>query len=209
MALDGANGRMGEWANGPGPEGPGYQWSAPSGRTDMAGFADWGRWLRGRLVDLFGVGFVCMGVKFLDRIERIAGGHLQGGPRVTISRFTWEGLQTVVGAGAAAFAAVFLHVDGVEHYGGTTVIRCWRKDRYWGGVCFGSVILGDCRIAAVPGNALFMHEYGHSLQSRASGPIYLFRYGLPSVVSRHGKGQHDQHPVERDANLRAFRHFGN
>ena len=127
---------------------------------------------------------------------------------MTLSRFSWEGLQTMVGAGAGLFAATCLHVDAIEHYGGTTVIRCWRKDKYWGGVCFGSVILGDCRIAAQPGNALFMHEYGHTLQSRASGPLYLFKYGLPSVVSRHSKRQHNQHPVEQDANLRAFQHFG-
>lgn len=51
-----------------------------------------------------------------------------------------------------------------------------------------------------------MHEFGHCLQSRISGPTYLFKFGLPSLRSVTVKG-HNLHPVEQDANFRARQYF--
>ncbi len=47
---------------------------------------------------------------------------------------------------------------------------------------------------------LFAHEFGHTYQSRISGPGYYFKYGLPSAF--------DSDLPEDDANYRAFEKFG-
>lgn len=52
-----------------------------------------------------------------------------------------------------------------------------------------------------------MHEFGHSLQSREVGPIYLFKYGIPSLLSAYSDKVHRLNPVEKDANIRAFNWF--
>lgn len=146
-------------------------------------------------------------MQFWKNYARMLKAHAQGGGGDIFRRFTWEGLQTMVGGAAGTYALLAMHVESVEVYDGVTVIQCWKSRRCWGGICFGSVILGDERIKAEVNNPLFMHEFGHTLQSRASGPIYLFKYGVPSVLSVRGKGRHNQHPVEQDANLRAFEYF--
>jgi hypothetical protein len=135
-------------------------------------------------------------------------GHFQGSPQVLLSRYTWELLQTVVGFWAGVVMLLRArHALAIGRWGDVVVIRGWRREDCWGGICFGSVIIGDTRIEAVVNNRLFMHEYGHTLQSRASGPTYLLRYGLPSLISAFGPGYHSLHPVELDANFRAKRFF--
>ncbi|MEK9609850.1 MAG: hypothetical protein VW058_09335, partial [Flavobacteriaceae bacterium] len=56
-------------------------------------------------------------------------------------------------------------------------------------------------------NSLFQHEYGHVLQSRAFGWGYISRVGIPSALDNEAYGRHAFHPVEADANRRAFLYF--
>lgn len=134
--------------------------------------------------------------------------QFRGGGLRVLSRLSWELPQTVVGFWAGLI--VLARFKGEMEMGcweGVTVIRGSRRGKNWGGICFGSVIIGDGRIGARVNNALFMHEFGHSLQSRGSGPLYLLKYGLPSLISALGPLVHSEHPVERDANLRAMHYF--
>ena len=96
--------------------------------------------------------------------------------------------------------------NAVSHYGGALVVEMYGDG--WGAVTFGSYILGQRDIQADPTNWLFQHEYGHYLQSQASGPLYLQRYGIPSAFSSGPfKENHNYHPAEQDANARALRYF--
>ena len=65
-------------------------------------------------------------------------------------------------------------------------------------------INGSGGLSANPNNITFQHEYGHYLQSQKMGIAYLNRVGIPSLFSNHN---HDFHPVEQDANRRAFLYF--
>ncbi|MFT5227181.1 MAG: hypothetical protein ACI9EV_000307 [Urechidicola sp.] len=78
----------------------------------------------------------------------------------------------------------------------------------WGAMSLGNIIIGSSSIAPIVGNQLFMHEYGHSIQSRSVGPIYLLIYGLPSLFSVifHGTTHHKTY-LERYANRLAYKHF--
>lgn len=91
---------------------------------------------------------------------------------------------------------------------GVVVVSFLGEFKGWQGVSLGGVILGNERLEPVVGNELFMHEFGHCLQSRQSGYLYLFRYGIPSGLSvLNNSSLHHRHWVEQDASLRAFEWF--
>jgi hypothetical protein len=128
-----------------------------------------------------------------------------------ISRFTWQGIQTVVGHIYSQFANMVGQIDNVSYKAGATVM----SGNFWGtgsAVTLGNYIHGNSNLKPEFDNPLFQHEYGHYLQSQAVGPFYFQRYGLPSLCSGgafKGTGYHKYHPVEQDANARAFKYFSN
>lgn len=133
--------------------------------------------------------------------------HFRGPRHLVWRRFTWELWQTALGFGAGVVATLRFKILAITHFDGAIVLAVDTGRPTWGGICFGTVILGDKRIKGEVNNHLFMHEFGHSLQSRAAGPLYLFKYGLPSLRSAMSRGVHYLHPVEQDANLRALTYF--
>ena len=54
---------------------------------------------------------------------------------------------------------------------------------------------------------MYLHEYGHYLQSQSQGLGYLFRSALPSLFDAMGDKPHKYHDVEMDANNRALKYF--
>ena len=137
-------------------------------------------------------------------------GGFKGGFIQSFSRWTYELPQTIAGKFYSHYSNITGQVQSVNYYDGATVIQCYgthipltESSR---GVSLGSFIIGNFEIEANPGNRLFQHEYGHYLQSQESGWFYLSKYGIPSARSN---SPHNQHPVEQDANARAFRYFSN
>jgi hypothetical protein len=124
----------------------------------------------------------------------------------TLVRWAWELPQTLVGIGYSSLCNIIGQVESVHYWGGATVIKTKGDRLPFGGigVALGSYFLGYNTIEPNPENQLFQHEYGHYLQSKASGWFYLSRYGIPSAFS---KGPHWKSPVEQDANIRAFQYF--
>jgi hypothetical protein len=62
-------------------------------------------------------------------------------------------------------------------------------------------------------NEMYVHEYGHVLDSRRNGLGYLTNIGLPSLLSarrdkRHGTDYHRNYWTEKRANRLAARYFG-
>lgn len=121
------------------------------------------------------------------------------------SRVTWQLPQTIGGIGTAhAYNTLGIQggVESVNYRFGATVIRTRGGD--WGAVTQSSFIVGDNSIRADPNNPLFQHEYGHYIQSQKMGFVYYGKVGIPSIASN---GDHNLHPVEQDANRRAFLYF--
>ncbi len=123
-----------------------------------------------------------------------------------VSRFTWQAPQTIVGYIAAHGTNLFTHVNWVKYKYGTTVLQV---DGDFGGFTLSNYIVGDKNIEADESNSLFQHEYGHYIQSQVFGPYYLQLVAMPS--SMHKKSTilrpHGLHPIEQDANVRAFMYF--
>lgn len=125
-------------------------------------------------------------------------GLFKGSPEQILSRFSWEILQTILGFFTAHFANLLRNVENVEFAEGSTVLLGggWR-----GSISLGTYILLYPGNRSGAGNMLFMHEFGHTLQSRKSGPLYLFKYGIPSLLTDNYSW------MEKDANLRSALYF--
>jgi hypothetical protein len=125
-------------------------------------------------------------------------GLFKGSAKQILSRFTWEILQTIIGLLSAHAANLIRDVKKVEFAEGSTILLGggWR-----GSVSFGTYILLYPGHTSGAGNMLFMHEFGHTLQSRISGPLYLFKYGIPSLLTDNYSW------MEKDANLRSAIYF--
>ena len=122
------------------------------------------------------------------------------------SRYTKQIFQTLGGwLTAQAYNTWNINggVESVEYSHGATVVTT--RDAGLGGVTQGCYIVGGPSLSANPNNELFQHEYGHYLQSLEMGWAYYSRVGIPSLLSI--KERHRNHPIELDANRRAFIYF--
>ena len=139
------------------------------------------------------------------------------------SRWTWELPQTLFGVAYSKGRNWAGKVDEVNHYRGATFVI----NEYGGkhnGITLGSFInINDEDSKPINADnkfdptqdALYVHEYGHYLQSQLFGLLYLFSHGIPSFVdtikSEKIEGTnyttHDFYWTETDANDRAKKYF--
>jgi len=136
------------------------------------------------------------------------------------SRHTWESLQTTIGHGySQARNLVWNNVDRVDFMAGATYATTENKS-IQNGVTLGNYINVNIwdeitggfedRVLSDP---LFMHEYGHTIDSRGYGPSYLFTIGWSSMNSARTcydidrRNTHDWHWTELRANNNASRYF--
>ncbi len=130
---------------------------------------------------------------------------LSGGVKSIFRRWIWELPQTLIGLLLVFYFTVRRRVLYSEKTEGVMIFVT--KGR-WGGISLGNIIIGSEGLSPVVGNQLFMHEYGHSLQSRSFGILYLFIFGLPSLLSVVFRGSNHHHSfVEKSANKLAYDYF--
>jgi RHS repeat-associated protein len=127
--------------------------------------------------------------------------------------------QNIVGMIFSHVANLFGNVQSVNYYDKSVVVKGNNDDLLWGwhkagpAMTVGNFVIGDRTIEANPYNPLFQHEFGHVLQSREMHWGYLSTVAIPSLLSKNGDDfkipyrEHGFHPVEQDANRRAFLHF--
>ena len=92
------------------------------------------------------------------------------------SRFTWEAPQTVAGMMAYDFYTTFGSIPGVEYHKGITFIK---SKLMRSGLSLGNVAI----LNKNPSQFLYKHEFGHTIQSRYLGPLYLPVATLGSGIS--------------------------
>jgi len=157
-------------------------------------------------------------------------GLFKGSPKQILSRFTWELPQTIIGYNYSMYRITFEHVDHVRFFDGATYIIRDSKESE-NGITIGSYININ-NPQGVPTdengkfapwkNSLYIHEYGHYLQSQEYGLGYLFSVGIPSLLSainrqkekiidKYGKefevSSHRIKSYEMNANRKAFEYF--
>jgi len=149
------------------------------------------------------------------------GGQLMQG----LSRSTWEILQSWGGYNYSQIRNIAGDVDRVDYLGGATFVTNEGAAGGAWGVSLGNYlnlninggIIGSFS-EWVTNNPLYMHEYGHTFDSRGYGPAYLFKVGIPSARSAkrstqisgepQGVETHDFQWYEMNANRYAARYFG-
>ncbi|HLN53744.1 MAG TPA: hypothetical protein VK212_08545 [Lentimicrobium sp.] len=123
-----------------------------------------------------------------------------------VRRVVWEQPQTMIGNfGMHVLNTVWLlkKIDVWKH-----CLVCQGVFLNGGGIALGSFIMIDLQDSpvvnifpmderTVPEKVLIRHEYGHALQSISSGPLFIFKYGIPSILM--------QGWTEPDADLRSDR----
>jgi len=116
--------------------------------------------------------------------------------------FTWEGIQTLLGC------IVLLFLTEKKNgglYKGRRVIW-FKKGKFFVGTSLGYWII----LPHDAGQKTVAHEWGHCMQSKNSGPLYLIIYGIPSLQNnleaRTNQWTYENYYKlfpERDADLRA------
>jgi hypothetical protein len=149
-----------------------------------------------------------------------------------VSHFTKELPQTIAGYLWSTYRIAIGNVDEVKYYNGATYVINENSPKQ-NGVTLGGYININIKESYdkekyepngkfTPINSpLFMHEYGHYLQSQEMGWNYLFEVGIPSIKSAlkskvisgtdihnpYGITTHNVSWYERDANRRASQYF--
>ena len=128
-----------------------------------------------------------------------------------------QGPQNVLGHGWSQIRITLGYADRVDYFGGATFTTN-ENNNTQGGVSLGNYInvniwdniQGGFK-ERVLNDPLYMHEYGHTFDSRIFGPGYVFGIGLPSIISAGQSTRenptHDSFWTERRANRHAARYF--
>lgn len=121
-------------------------------------------------------------------------------------RFTWELPQTLFGFFVAQFFNYF-SCETVVSVQDTLLIRysapALENEQ---AVSLAPFIVGTPAFA--PQTTAFIHEFGHVLQSRLLGPLYLLLVGAPSILSAlFAPKRHIRRVFETDASLRGYLFF--
>jgi RHS repeat-associated protein len=135
------------------------------------------------------------------------------------SRHTRESLQTTIGHGYSQVRNLVGIVDRVDFMAGATYATAEQSGK-GNGVTLGNYIninikekIGEDFDNWVISNPLYMHEYGHTIDSREYGQLYLFTIGWSSLNSARtsrdvaGRNNHKWFWTELRANNHASRYF--
>ena len=127
-----------------------------------------------------------------------------------VSRLTWQLPQTLVGDLFVSAANSFGVVNDVTHNYGVTAVDMGLKG---GAVTIGYFSAGPTGYRADWRDHLFVHEYGHYIQSQQHGPVYLLTVGIPSLQSaimqtdNPSAPRHDVRWFEADASYKGADYF--
>ncbi len=97
------------------------------------------------------------------------------------SRFTWQLPQTLAGYTFVSGANAFRQVNDVTHKAGVTAVDMGLPDGK--AITIGNYSSGPKGYKADWQDHLFVHEYGHYIQSQQYGLVYIPVIGLPSLFS--------------------------
>jgi hypothetical protein len=138
-------------------------------------------------------------------------------------RHSWEMPQTLLGNVFSQFKNIIWQTDRVDLFGGVCFSIKYNHNHN-SGISLGNFINintynqgKDDFEKEIISEPLFMHEYGHTIDSRLFGPLYLFVIGIPSLVSAIRAHQVENQPqgvsshyfswCERRANRNAREYF--
>ena len=127
-----------------------------------------------------------------------------------VSRLTWQLPQTLFGDLFVSGANAFGQVNDVTHDYGITAVDMGLDNR---AVTIGYYTAGPNGYKADWRDHLFVHEYGHYVQSQRHGPFFLLTVGIPSLQSsiiqtkNPNSPRHNNRWFEADASYKGAAYF--
>ncbi|MDR1180636.1 MAG: hypothetical protein LBL13_01465 [Bacteroidales bacterium] len=128
-----------------------------------------------------------------------------------ISRVTWQFPQTVVGDLFVSGVNAIGQVNNVTHNYGMTAVDMGLNAK---AITIGYYTAGAKGYTADWKDHLFVHEYGHYIQSQQHGSVYLLTVGIPSLQSaitqksdNPNSPRHHDRWFEADASYKGMAYF--
>ncbi len=112
---------------------------------------------------------------------RIDTGMFKGNFGQILNKFTWGGLNSLVGNIVAHGLNIFGAIDRVTEMEGMLALSGVTKGN--SAFTIGHLSFGPDNYTADWRDHLFVHEYGHYIQSQRFGPFYLKVVGVSSLLS--------------------------
>lgn len=134
-------------------------------------------------------------------------GVFKGSFMQVVGKMTWGIKNTIIGNILAHGFNLAGKVDGVTYMDGVAALSGTLSGNK--AMTIGFYIFGPKNFTATWRDHLFVHEYGHFLQSQRWGAMYLPAIGLPSVVSAMGTGEHKKQWYEVNASRLGAKYFDN
>lgn len=141
-----------------------------------------------------------------NRAWQIDKGLFSGNTGQILLKWTWGLPNTIIGNAAAHSVNVWGGVDKVTHLDGAVALSGTNNK---GALTIGQYIFGPDNFEANWQDHLFVHEYGHYIQSNWFGPFYLPVVGSTSLASAAGLGKpaHQDRWFEVQASRMAANYF--
>lgn len=138
---------------------------------------------------------------------RIDIGMFQGSFGQVLNKWTWSYHQSLIGKDLAHGLNLAGKVRNVTHMDGMLALDGVTNN----GAAFtiGHYSFGPKDYKATWKDHLFVHEYGHYMQSQLFGPFYIGLVAIPSALNANGllPGKHEYRWYEVDASRRAAHYF--
>lgn len=140
---------------------------------------------------------------------RIDTGMFKGNLGQIINKWTWGYTSSLVGRGTAHILNFFGKVDEVTDMDGVLAVSGVTRK---GAFTIGHYSMGPDNYRATWKDHLFVHEYGHYIQSQRLGPAFLGFIGIPSMLSSWGLSkvfgtEHSKRWFETNASKLGAKHF--
>lgn len=134
----------------------------------------------------------------------------RGGACQVANKWTYGIINSLIGNVLSHAWNISGHVDSVTWYGGVAALSGATPAN--SAMTIGHYALGPTGYTADWRDHLFVHEYGHYLQSLAMGPLFFPIVAIPSLLSAMGTSRlcgmrHEERWFEADASRRGAHHF--
>ena len=135
-------------------------------------------------------------------------GMFKGNITQVVNKWTYGFVNSVLGNLIANGANLLGLVDNVSYLDGAVAVGGVTGDKT-SAFTIGHYIMGPDNFRADWRDHLFVHEYGHYIQSQYLGPLYVKTIGIPSIISCkiYKRGNHTQQWFEVWANKLSASYF--
>ena len=142
-----------------------------------------------------------------EKAWKIDKGMLQGNLIQILGKWTWELPQSILGNVLAHSYNMLSDIEVDSNYGIVTIAGATGSSDNNRAVTIGHYSMGPNNYYPKFTDNMFVHEYGHYIQSQYFGPLYLVCIGGPSLFGTTNNKEYKHRWFEVNANVLAAKYF--